>query len=169
MRAKYFRWLLGKVELRSDTRYSILCEQLFHTEFRWDLTIDLDADRAENGMALRIIYHEETGLHANMNGEPCNILEMLVALSIAMEEIMGDVDDCHPGRWFAEMIYNLDLADMTDDNYTPNVVINNVGNWMSRNYDKNGRGGLFPLRSRCKDQRKAPIWEQAGNYLSEKF
>lgn len=161
MQELYFDWLLGII--RCDNRHIELCRQLFSIEFRWDYAIELDADRAENGKELRLLYFNETGNNSGMGGMPCTVLEMMIALSLAMENIMGEPGNDHPERWFWEMIDNLGLR-----NYSEQSVIDNVGKWMARDYDKDGRGGIFPLNRPLRNQRTVPIWEQAGSYMCER-
>lgn len=76
---------------------------------------------------------------------------------------MGEPGNDHPERWFWEMIDNLGLR-----NYSEQSVIDNVGKWMARDYDKDGRGGIFPLNRPLRNQRTVPIWEQAGSYMCER-
>lgn len=156
---KYFRFLLSLV--KGDYK---LCKTLFSLEFRWDYTIELDADRAENGKGLRVLYFQETGESAGMDGEPCNVFEMLVAMCLAMENIMGEPGNDHPDRWFNDMMENLDILDKDTAE-----VQEKVCKWMMRDYDKNGVGGIFPISKPYRDQRKVPIWEQAGEYMSERL
>lgn len=167
---EYYMYLLDKVGALTGyfRNRSRICAQLFLIEFRWDFTIELDADRAENGKRLRLNYYYDTGRNSGMKGTPCTVLEMLIAMSCAMEDIMGEPGNDHPERWFWDMIDNLGLGDMDDDNFDECVVNDRVANWMSRNYDRNGNGGIFPLRFSKSDQRRVPIWEQAGSYMSER-
>lgn len=168
MQARYFNYLLSKVGML-HSEYTQLCLYMSKIEFRWDYTIELDGDRAEEGKALRVLYYKETGSNnTGLSLAPCTVLEMLVALAMGMEEIMGEPGNDHPERWFNDMIFNLGLSEMTDDNYNEYFVSDAIGKWMMRDYDKNGHGGLFPLSYKRRDQRRVPIWEQAGAYMSER-
>lgn len=165
----YFAFLVHKVDGFGAWRDRImLLHLLFDTEYRWDFCVPLDADRAEDGKSLRLLYFHETGFQSCMAGEPCNVLEMLLAMAIDMENIMGEPGEDHPERWFWEMLGNIGLADMTDDKYDAQTVIDAIGNWMARNYDRRGKGGIFPLHRSRRDVRRMPIWEQAGMYMTER-
>ena len=165
-RARYFEWLISKVD--SGMRFRRLYGFLFDIEFRWDFTIELDGDRAEKGKSLRLLYFDETGRRSAMEGIPCTVLEMMVALSLDMENIMGEPGNDHPERWFSQMIDNLGLSMMDNYHFDQERVIASVGRWLGRDYDKNGNHGLFPLKTFRHDQRRVPIWEQACAYMSER-
>lgn len=167
-RTRYFSWLLCKI---SPTRgYGKLLSRLYDSEFRWDLTVESDRNRADDGKNLRLLYSDETGERVDMR-EPCNILEMLIALSQRIEiDIMGDPGNNHPERWFWEMIKNLGLNTMTDGYYDDYYVGDILGCWMARVYDpRTGIGSLFPLKHTPLNQRKVPIWDQMGAYLNEYY
>ena len=169
-KASYFNYLLQKIN--APTSYRRLLELLFNEEFRWDFSIFSDANRADDGLGLRLAYliDEKDYEDIHEEPEPCNVLEMLVALSIRIEtDLMGEPGNDHPERWFWEMIDNLGLAGMTNAAFNEMYVINVIGNWMARNYKKNGEGSLFPLKRPRVDTRKEPIWDQMSDYLNEKY
>ena len=78
-------------------RYKILLCQL-HGIIFYNL-IDMDADRAEDGINLRYRFGYENGYESAMiasclDNRPCSVLEMMVALAIKIEEqIMDDPDN----------------------------------------------------------------------------
>lgn len=165
----YFRYLVEKVDgFGAYSGRLTLLKQLFETEFRWDYAIPLDADRAEDGKNLRLLYFHETGDRSNMQFYPCTVLEMMIAMAIDMENIMGEPGDDHPEHWFWEMLENIGLSNVTDRNYDAQLVGDAIGNWMARGYDKKGQGGIFPLKRSRRDVRRMPIWEQAGMYMTER-
>jgi len=161
MQDLYFDWLLSKVD---GWPYRQVCDYLYHIEFRWDYTIELDGDRAEKGKALRYLYFTEKRQDSGMSGMPCTVLEMLVALAIDMENIMGEPGNDHPERWFSDMLCNLGIA----NSFSRQDIVNKVGRWMARDYMPDGNGGLFPLSNSPNDQRRSPIWAQAGLYMCER-
>ena len=75
--------------------------------------------------------------------------------------------------WFKVMLDNLDLSKMTDDmyfEYGGSMYVDNVLNIMiERKYNRKGEGGLFPLKSTKRDQRKVELWYQLNNYLIENY
>lgn len=75
---------------------------------------------------------------------------------------MGD----RTGQWFWGMIINLGLGCMTDDQYDEEYVESVVRRFLNREYEPDGRGGLFRVR-RCEyDLRNVEIWDQLGWYLN---
>lgn len=171
-RKGYFRWLCSKVEADrcpEYMRYSKLLSDLAGQEYRWDPTIESDANRADDGLNLRLLYFNETGNKAGWSA-PCTVLEMLIAMSIRIEmDIMGYPGEDCPDRWFWETLGNLGLLEMTDDEYDPGFVDFVIQRWLTRTYKRNGAGGLFPLRKPSSDQRLVPIWDQMGEYLVERY
>lgn len=172
MKQDYLSFLTGLVDDGKHIHYSKLLWYLFNIEYRWDPSpkTRLDANRAADGADLRRLYFEHTGYRSEREGEPCCVLEMMVALSLRVEEnIMGDPGDYHLGRWFWEMVENLKLDILNDENFDQNDASYKVGNWMSRNYSPDGEGSMFPLKEYSKDQRKMTLWDQMGAYLVENY
>lgn len=166
IRDEYFDWiydLVGGMDYSPRVSYRKLLSYLHDIEFTY--SIDMDGNRAEDGVSLRrrfSIYN-----YHMLNG-PCSILEMMVALAIRCEEnimddpTMGD----RTGQWFWGMIINLGLGCMTDDQYDEEYIESVVRRFLNREYEPDGRGGLFRVR-RCEyDLRNVEIWDQLGWYLN---
>lgn len=162
-RDDYFEWLCDMVcgkRYSKSVSYRKLLRQLYDTEFRW--VIPMDRNRAEDGKDLRDRY-------GRYFSGPCNILEMMIALAIRCEEnIMDDptIGD-RTGQWFWEMIVSLGLGSMTDTRYDEEYVYSNLEIFMNREYEPNGRGGLFTTRHCRDDLRDVEIWIQMCWYLDE--
>jgi len=170
-REEYFNYLTDKVS-KGKASYSFLLAYLFDTPFTWSYKIPTDANRAKDGVFLRDRYANETGdyLLYSDRSEQCSVLEMLVALSIRIEEdIMAEPGLEHPESWFWEMVKNLGLYAATDRVFNEDLVKGVIDIWLNRNYEANGNGGLFPLRHPKKDQRLISIWDQMNLYLTEKL
>lgn len=170
-REEYFNYLTDKIS-EGVVRHRSLLAYLFDRPFTWSYKIQTDANRAKDGKFLRDRYANETGDYLLYSDriEPCSVLEMLVALSIRIEEdIMAEPGEEKPEKWFWEMIKNLGLYPATDKVYREDLVRGIVDNWLTRNYEPNGNGGLFPLHSAKKDQRLVSIWDQMNFYLNEKL
>jgi hypothetical protein len=164
-KARYFKWLVNKVNAKSED--VPLLHFLFTEEFWWDPSIPTDSSRAEDGIDLRALYFDETDEDFDLD-EPCTVLEMLIALALRIErDIMGEPGYDYPERWFWTMIKNLGLSDERGGLFSENYCSNVIENWLSRKYDSNGYGGLFPLKYPHSDQRKIPIWDQMSAYLNE--
>ena len=167
-KGEYYNYLVDKVGMRGKG-YDLLLSYLFDTKFIWSYKIPTDANRAMDGQALRSRYANETGDYILYTDkiEDCNVLEMLVALSIRIEEdIVAAPGEENPGMWFWKMISNLGIASK-DRAFSEKRVSSILFSWMQRLYSEDGSGGLFPLKKPYKDQRLVPIWDQMNLYLNE--
>lgn len=163
----YGVWLVDRVGF-CKKNYTRLMGQLHDTPF--EVYIRNDENRAEDGLALRDEFGEYLGLnHADFERD-CSVLEMLVALSIRIEEeYIGDPNDPHPEDIFWELVTNLGLAKYSDDNFDYDVVFDILKRWLYRDFDSDGEGSIFPVMYPDQDQTKIEIWEQMIGYLSEKY
>lgn len=172
----YFNWMYELVS--SDTRYAKklsyrkLLYLLHSMEFTY--TIDMDGNRYEDGIDLRYRFGYENNLPDAMiadylDDKPCSILEMLIALSIRLEEqIMDDpaIGD-RTGEWFWNMIVNLGLHSMDDERFNRACAVDILTKFLNRDYERNGKGGLFTVHHCREDLRNVEIWYQACWYLDE--
>lgn len=164
----YFNWLYDlvcKERFSERLSYRRLLEHLHEIEFTW--IFPMDANRAEEGCALRYRYHSMTGRFADDDG-PCSVLELMIALAIHCEEsIMDDpVIGDRTGQWFWQMINNLGLGSMNDIRYDENRVEYVIDRFLNREYDSDGRGGLFRIRDCPRDVRDMEIWHQLCYFLN---
>ena len=169
---RYMCWLLKRVGFL-DENYDLLMEALHNTTFIF--TIERDQNRAEDGIYLREIYLD---LFANGYDLPedfefhkdVSVLEMLVALACRMEnEYVGDPGDPHPERIFWQFLVNLGFEGYTNRKIRVNLVAKNLENWMMRQFDFHGNGGIFPVKRPMQDQRKVEIWSQMQEYIDENY
>ena len=178
IRQEYFNWLYNKVcnDLYGSESYQRLFRYLFNTNFA--VKIFRDDNRVADGIGLRYLFGYEIGYSINeIDGEfyqeanTCNILELMISLANRIEnQIMSDPDyGDRTGQWFWNMIVSLGLNNMDDDNYNELFVKNVVKKFVNREYEPNGKGGLFTLYETDKDLRKVEIWYQAMWYLDENF
>lgn len=171
IKTDYFEWLCGLVGL--DREHWTLAKTLHRTEFYW--SVANDDNRASDGIRLRDIFEDESPYenYRCLQG-PCSLLEMLIGLSIRIEDILSDPDSWdRTGDRFWEMISNLGIDEFTDDSYYENngdrIVQDRINTFLSRTYKICGRGGLFPLKYPERDQRKVEIWYQMSAYLLENY
>lgn len=169
---RYFEWLyshIGPVTYNNpDHTYWSITRQLYKTVFTWH--IRNDQNRAEDGLALREVFIDETGDPGDITLEwlnlPCSVFEMMIALSDRLAfESYGDT-----GAWFWKMMENLHLDRYTDRLYTRHVedeVTETLYCLVNRDYGMDGTGGLFPLRESRRDQRRVELWYQKEAYLLE--
>lgn len=168
VRHEYFNWLTDLVcegRLAKGVSYDKLLSQLHHIEFRY--SIPKDENRAANGVALRYRFaYEHTGIEDRLLRGPCSVLEMMIALSARCEEIMDDTSmGDRLGQWFWGMITNLGLGGMRDERYDERLVEDVIERFLDREYDPDGRGGLFTIRGCDYDLRRVEIWTQLMWYL----
>lgn len=169
---EYFEWLYNLVCEQRYSRpiYRKLLRRLHDTRFRY--SIPRDRDRAENGEDLRYRFALECGHDVPTTladlGRPCSVLEMMIALAINCEEhIMDDADyGNRMGQWFWNMIVNMGLGPMTDDMYNEREVDDIVRRFLNREYEPDGKGGLFRIRGCEIDLRGVEIWHQLCWYLN---
>lgn len=167
---EYFDWLYDLVckdRYSTQISYRKLLSHLHSIEFRY--LISRDENRAEDGLELRHMFVYENNYRDDVElylDGPCSILEMLIALSLKCE---GIVDNALFGdrtqQWFWGMISNLGLGSMTNNNYDDIYVEDVIERFLDRNYEPDGRGGLFTIRHCEEDLRDVEIWHQLCWYL----
>lgn len=171
----YFNWLVSLIYTRrriSGKSFMKLLTRLHETEFEYMML--MDENRAEDGIGLRWRYALANGYEDNpdiimdyLEG-PCSMLEMMAALAIHCEESI--MDDTRYGdrteQWFWGMVVNLGLGDMTDDRFDRDYVDERLAIFVAREYEPDGRGGLFTVRNYDRDLRDIEIWNQLSLYLN---
>ena len=167
---EYFEWMCGLVGRK--VHYRRLLAFLHCVDFTY--TIPMDSNRAEDGIGLRYRFGRERGYGgaetaSSLDIRPCSVLEMMVALAIRCEEhIMGDPDiGDRTGQWFWGMVDSLGLSRMTDARFNAHLAGQEVRKFLSREYRRDGRGGLFWVRGCRRDLRTVEIWYQMCWYLDE--
>lgn len=167
----YFDWMFDLVcadRYSEEFSYKKLLEYLHDVEFTY--SISRDVDRAEDGVALRYRFAYDTGCacaDGYLDG-PCSILEMMIALAIRCEEIMDDsAYGDRTTQWFWRMVINLGLGDMYDSRFDEYYVTEVIDAFLNREYDPDGRGGLFRVRHCNYDLRHVDIWKQMTWFLDE--
>lgn len=173
---KYFDFLCDII--RDDRNrgddFSLLLERLHSIEF-YSL-VPNDENRIEDGKKLRDKFNDEmahTGPFVCEN-DPCTVLEMMIGLTFRMEmDLIESPFEKNPAECFWILVDNLNLG--WCDNYAYyqeeglQAINEKIYNLLSRNYDRNGQGGLFPLNKATNDQRRVEIWYQMSLYLQENY
>lgn len=170
VRSDYFEWMYDLVcdgRFARGLTYRRLLTFLHECEFVY--FIPYDENRAAGGISLRYHYclhHDCLDLEWCLDG-PCSVLEMMIALAIRCEELLEDpeVGD-RTSQWFWNMITNMGLGSMNDTNYNEWLVNDVVTRFLNREYEPDGRGGLFRVRNWDRDMRTAPIWHQLMAYIN---
>lgn len=168
----YFQWMcrLVRSRRRSDLSYRKLLRHLHSRDFTY--LLPMDGNRAEDGTDLRYRFGDENGIDERviascLDIQPCSVLEMMTALALRCEEhIMGDPDaGDRTGEWFWGMISSLGLKGMTDSRYDRNRTDDILDRFLAREYEPNGKGGLFQIPHCGADLRSVEIWYQMCWYL----
>lgn len=171
VKEEYFNWLCGFVTdklLPQDLSYSALFEQLHSTEFTYIL--DMDENRAMDGIGLRYRFILDSNYPKSYErylSGPCSILEVMVALALRCEEnIMDDpTKGNRTSQWFWGMINSLGLNGMYNSNYDEMKVSDILDTFLKREYEPNGKGGLFTIKRTKEDLTQVEIWYQLCWYL----
>ena len=160
----YFDWLYFLVVPNPDrNHFRKLLSTLHSIEFEY--FVDYDENRASDGINLRWYYVDDGGNDEILRWkEPCTVLEMLVALSMHADKILGDreLDIVH---WFWLMIDNLHLAWMSDVQYDKTYIYERVEMFLDRQYEPDGNGNIFYIQNCEEDLRTVEIWNQMCWYL----
>ena len=171
IRNEYFDWMIDLVNANrgpKEISYIKLLEYLHNTEFTY--LILRDRNRAEDGVDLRYRFglirkHPE---YPEYLSGPSSVLEMMIALAIRCEECIMD-DPAYGNRtsqWFWGMIASLGLGGMTDAIFDRDYVEECLTRFLNREYERNGKGGLFTVKGTRRDMRKMEIWYQLNAYLN---
>lgn len=171
----YYEWLLGQVESPIAETHTMLLEKLHSIPFTW--LVDMDANRAGDGINLRYIYMEKEGIdpkkaekdHFSPNKYDCSVLEMLIALTRRFsKDVVGEsFMTCADYFWI--IMENLDLIRCVDSDFDEIYVEDRIDVMLNRVYDRNGDGGLFPLSNPKENQRNLEIWYQMCEWFNEKY
>lgn len=146
-----------------------MTKQLYVKEFVW--FVPNDDNRIADGMALRDEFLREQGIDdvdRNWYDIGCSMLEMLIALS--RQASFEDLNERTPGEWFGIFLQNMGLDRYNDRDYSDSLaqdVDEKLDLVIYRNYNKDGTGGIFPLKNPRDDQRKIELWYQMSAYLLE--
>lgn len=161
MCSDYYLWLESLV---NDGNHSKLLYFLYGKEYYWQFT--LDENRAAGGINLRRKFASENGIDlTDVKSGPCSVLEMLIALSDRMVEILTmDIFD-----WFWDLLRNLGLDRFDDGHFDENGANYILTIWLDRKFTSSGIGSLFPLREYTGDCRNLDIWEQMNAWIEENY
>lgn len=185
MRHEYFEWLVSKVTspaVPDDAQARIVLQVLRDIRIQ-ALPMADDAPRLEDGKQLRSNFMDDTGMavHSYKDAlEPesgfCTVLELLVALSMRMDDIMRDpLDPCSSiPSWFWGMVstmvgqpfYPCSYWTFSVDASMPVVVAESTMKFLGRQYDPTGHNGNVFIDMSGVDLRAIDIWAQACHFMS---
>lgn len=167
---EYFEYLCELIDIgrfAKQLSYEKLLAHLHNIEFTW--FIPNDDNRADDGIQLRrrfALFRDDLRIQRYLQG-PCSVFEMMVGLALRCEEWITDDAQLgnRTGQWFWGMIRNLELTPMRDSNFDADYVDDVIARLLNREYEPDGRGGLFTVRNCKYDLRDVEIWVQLSWYL----
>ena len=168
-RAEYYKWLCQKIYDPSYSEdFELTLRVLFDMDYIWSWRIPKDENRAVDGINLRDEFADICGVdYIPSESWGCTVLEMLIALSIKIEERINDLSYSvdNPAKWFWEFCYNLDILRDNAD-----YISQQVNYWLNRQIGPKGEGSPFPIKyHHGTSMTKADIWLQINYYLSERL
>lgn len=160
VKSEYFEWLLDMIcekRYSRETSYRKLLTRLHNTKFRYVMIRDKNQTAHGIGLRRRFALQHDEELYDSITHAlvgPCSVLEMMVALAIRCEEdIMDDPRvGNRVGQWFWGMIISLGLGSMHDIRYDEEYVDQTITRFLNREYEPNGKGGLFTIENCDVDQ-----------------
>ena len=179
--ASYFKWLesftIDDQLLNANKKYTRLLRTLWDIPFEGYL--GNDADRGEEGLELRYRYSDILAEKVDDYGKipdfteifgGCRVLEMLIALSMHMYDLMQDLGIYNSvSRWFWEIMRNVDFIQYSDDVFdmrselSIRKVVDDI--LKSNNLALGSKGGWFNISGWYKIE----IWYQMHEYLHGYF
>lgn len=167
----YFEYLLYLMQFDSPEHrhYGHLLSDMYDITFIY--SHPMDENRVIDALDMRREYLFDNGYDVNNSfmDRDVSVFEVLAALSRRLEiEVTGEPGEDHIERWFWEMLMNLGVL-LKDSIYDRGLVRNKIDIWMTRNYKRNGEGGVFPLKRTSTDQRENDLWYQGQLYLTENW
>lgn len=173
---EYFDWLYDYVcqsRVHDKNSYKKLFMVLHNTEFIFSIPNDINRAKDGEDLRWRFISYIDDREHIsipfkNVEG-PCSVLEMMIALAIRCEESI--MDDAQYGdrtsQWFWGMMKSLGIGLMSDDVFDRDYILEHINRFLYRQYEPNGKGGLFYIRDTQEDLRDVEIWIQLCWYLDQ--
>ena len=162
----YLNWLYEQIAPAGRSTFWDLARCLYRKEFIW--FVPNDDNRCGDGIDLRYEFIEALGLE---DVDPdwmelgCSMLELILGLARRLSfQAEGE-----PRAWFWHLLDNLGLRSLTDrSRFNPSSVDEVLDKVITRTYEPDGLGGLFPLQNPRLDQRHVELWYQLSAYLAER-
>lgn len=170
----YFNWLVNAVVTKEEReQYSMVLMRLFEYEFI--SYSEYDDNLKENCLLLRDEYcnfsktaEKLCEIYGDLDFYP-TILEVMVYLASRIETtIMSNSDyGDRTSLWFWMMMESLGLIKYDNLHYDESKISQKLENFVERQYEKDGYGGLFTVENRRTDARQTDIWTQAMDFVTD--
>lgn len=171
----YFEYLCDRYLLYGNN--AGLARILFDTPFR--VVNDRDTNREDDGLYLRIEYMDASPVdkdYSTLLKSRANMLEVLGALATHMSFTRAGWTEAY---WFWRLLCNGDVDWISDELLAMEPELELVvRSWLKRindrTYQRNGSGGLFPIRNfhnadELPDQRTVELWYQMSQWLISEY
>ncbi len=161
---EYYDWLTSQVEIPNGKSYNAVFERMHSIEFVW--TVPNDDNRVQDGLDLRYEFLNGRDLKFNTTSlTGVTLLEVLIALSRRVAFTAGGDQE----KWAWQLLKNLQLHKKSDPLTEAGIAkVNDILDTLIwRTYQRDGRGGFFPLNHPEEDQTKVEIWYQMNAYAIE--
>jgi hypothetical protein len=161
----YLEWLYALVGRPAENvNHFDLLTMLYSSEFF--MLVPNDDNRCGDGLELRREFMREdipVKVSRAWLSLGCSVLEMMIGVARHLSfEMDGEV-----GEWFWHLSDNLGLTKYHDKRFDARRVSEIIERLIWRQYEYNGKGGLFPLKAPYQDQRRVEIWFQMESYMLE--
>lgn len=171
----YCEWLATIVD--PNFKYPALLSYLFDQEYDYETARLVPNDDNRIGDALNLreefikeqLAREPSYLIETFRGQYTSVLEVFISLAQRMEDVI--CLDRFPD-WFWEIMDNLGVTYFKGNHLNHRDILKLdriIGTWLNREYCKDGKGGLFPLKEPRENQQKVEIWYQMNAYLLENY
>ena len=169
--SSYFEWLCNLVE-GSETQnsgYKMTNLLIFLHNSSFTYLHPMDENRANDGIGLRREFKLATGMDDSLLTGPCSVLEMLVALSIRIEnDISYDAEYGNRiGQWFWQMATNIGFGGMYNSNWNPQEAEAVLQRFLNRQYRPDGAGSIFTIHTPGANVLDMDLWTQMLWHFSE--
>jgi len=163
---EYFLWLCQEATGYDYPHYSRLLRAMHDVSFLY--FIEYDNNRMYEALELRREFTDGAYVDLYTEEPRVSMLELVLSLAIKCSdmtfEYCGDVKG-----WFRGLLCNCGLDKCAGTGFNEEIVKDILNKIIHRRYDRNGVGGLFPLKNAETDQRKVEIWYQMNAYLNENY
>lgn len=168
LKKRYFSYLKKFVcdDNHDGKNYTCIFRHLYNKEFY--SVIEEDDNRIADAAEFRAEFERNNGYYEPVLNEPISVLEVMVALADRCEQsIMGNFEyGDRTSEWFWYMIESLGLLYFDDYNYDMYFVDEIIDKMLDREYEPDGRGGLFYIEGFDGDLRNVEIWYQLNYWLN---
>ena len=170
-KSAYRLWLNNKIKSPNYpiTAYSQVLSALFRAPFK--ALYPGDDNRIGDIRDLRVQFSNEVKLtnieYLELQEMEPSMLELMVIMAIRINAFASEDDDI--SKYFWDMMESLGLHDMDDTKFNYSAVQKRVDIFINREYDANGRGGLFWIKRLNDSGYNAPkldLWTQSQAYLN---